>query len=70
MIQHLKQFDPNAIVLLYDHHRSWVQGEDVSMRERTSPLAEGKPEEKQKLLFIRPEEKITERKGDNAGNFK
>ena len=54
LIETLKQFDPNVTVLIYDSHKGWVILTSDNMNISTSPLQDCKPEDRDKLLFIRP----------------
>ena len=54
LIEKLKEFDPNAVVLIKDHYKGWVRPKPDNIKMMPSPLQDGEPEERDKLLFIRP----------------
>ena len=53
LIETLKEFDPDAEVIIYDSHKNWVILTSDDMNIGTSPLQDCKPEDRDKLLFIR-----------------
>ena len=53
MIEKLKQFDPNAFVLIKAGQNSWGTPNPDGMRVGTSKFQDCKSEERDKMLFIR-----------------